>query len=195
MKTKNEQRDFFKTQLRLLTPEQRQQASQKIQQQCLALDGFLEHNVYFLFASLPSEPETKTIFDELKKRNKRVAFPIWRQAKGVLDWYEVSRWEDLQKRNHSIREPQGDLKTQVIESQGDCIVLPGLAFDRKGYRLGRGAGMYDRTLSLLPQTSPRIGLFYSVQETPEVVVETHDQRLDWIVTENEVILIPSFLQK
>jgi len=74
----------------------------------------------------------------------------------------------------------------------DICVVPLLAFDREGYRLGYGGGFYDRTLSLmrrLPRARPYIaaGVGFAGQEVPHVPREPHDARLDWIVTDVEVI--------
>lgn len=67
----------------------------------------------------------------------------------------------------------------------DVLVVPLLAFDRRGYRLGYGGGFYDRTLELLRASRPRLalGFAFAAQELPEVPVEPTDQRLDAILTE------------
>ena len=73
----------------------------------------------------------------------------------------------------------------------DLIIVPLLAFDRAGGRLGQGGGHYDRTLAALRQAGPvfALGLAYAGQELPEVSTEPHDQRLDAILTETEFISI------
>ncbi|MGB3314889.1 MAG: 5-formyltetrahydrofolate cyclo-ligase [Albidovulum sp.] len=70
----------------------------------------------------------------------------------------------------------------------DVLIVPLLAFDRRGFRLGYGGGFYDRTLEGLRARKPvtAIGFAYSVQEVPEVPIEPTDQPLDLIVTEREV---------
>lgn len=71
----------------------------------------------------------------------------------------------------------------------DVLIVPLLAFDRRGYRLGYGGGYYDRTLEMLRRKKPitAIGFAFSAQEVPEVPIEPTDQRLDLIVTEKGVI--------
>ncbi|MCW8916733.1 MAG: 5-formyltetrahydrofolate cyclo-ligase [Magnetovibrio sp.] len=73
----------------------------------------------------------------------------------------------------------------------DIVMVPLLAFDRKGYRVGWGGGYYDRTLELLRKTGKctAIGVAYSAQEVDEVPADAYDQRLDWIITEQEAIEI------
>lgn len=71
----------------------------------------------------------------------------------------------------------------------DIVLVPLLAFDRRGFRLGWGGGYYDRTLERLRKTGTctAIGVAYSAQEVDEVPTDPYDQRLDWIITEKEAI--------
>lgn len=71
----------------------------------------------------------------------------------------------------------------------DVLIIPMLAFDRKGYRLGYGGGFYDRTLEKLRATKKiiAIGVAYAAQELDEVPHDAHDQALNFIMTEREVI--------
>ncbi|OEJ68676.1 5-formyltetrahydrofolate cyclo-ligase [Magnetovibrio blakemorei] len=71
----------------------------------------------------------------------------------------------------------------------DIVLVPLLAFDRRGFRLGWGGGYYDRTLERLRKTGTctAIGVAYSAQEVDEVPTDSYDQRLDWIITEKEAI--------
>jgi len=73
----------------------------------------------------------------------------------------------------------------------DVVLVPLLAFDRQGYRLGWGGGYYDRTLELLRKTGEcvAIGVAYAVQEVDEVPVDEYDQPVDWVITEREAIKI------
>jgi 5-formyltetrahydrofolate cyclo-ligase len=74
----------------------------------------------------------------------------------------------------------------AIEQIPDLILVPVLAFDKLGYRLGQGGGYYDRTLAALRAVKSvvAVGLAYAGQEIDEVPYEDHDAKLDWIVTEN-----------
>jgi 5-formyltetrahydrofolate cyclo-ligase len=77
----------------------------------------------------------------------------------------------------------------AAEIQPDVLLVPMLAFDRGGYRLGYGGGFYDRTLEKLRKAKPviAIGVAYSAQEMPEVPHGPHDQPLDWVMTEEATI--------
>ncbi len=76
----------------------------------------------------------------------------------------------------------------------DIVLLPLLAFNRRGQRLGYGGGFYDRTLADLRRKKPHLralGLAFSVQENPDIATDHHDQNLNIVVTEKEIIHIPS----
>lgn len=75
------------------------------------------------------------------------------------------------------------------ELQPDVLLVPMLAFDRRGYRLGYGGGFYDRTLAELRKLKPvvAIGVAYAGQEMDEVPVAPYDEPLDWVLTERGVI--------
>lgn len=77
------------------------------------------------------------------------------------------------------------------ELRPNVVLTPLLAFDRQGYRLGRGSGFYDRTLSVLRATGPVsvIGVGYSGQEVAAIPHHAFDQRLDWLMTETFVLRI------
>jgi 5-formyltetrahydrofolate cyclo-ligase len=78
------------------------------------------------------------------------------------------------------------------ELRPDLVLTPLVAFDRNGWRLGMGLGYYDRTLTGLRKLSPpplAVGIAFAGQEVQEVPHDAHDQRLDWIVTEREVLRV------
>jgi len=68
-----------------------------------------------------------------------------------------------------------------------AVIVPGLAFDLRGHRLGRGAGVYDRFLASLPPTTLRIGVIPEALVAPELPVEPHDVPMHWVVTERRAI--------
>jgi 5-formyltetrahydrofolate cyclo-ligase len=105
-------------------------------------------------------------------KNEPLLFRLWRPGMPL----EVGRFGTLHPPNDS------PLLTP------DLVLVPLLAFDRHGDRLGYGGGYYDRTLAALriERSSRAVGLAYAAQELPELPHQPHDQRLDWIVTEIDV---------
>jgi 5-formyltetrahydrofolate cyclo-ligase len=93
--------------------------------------------------------------------------------------------EDLDRGQWNIREP----KPEAAEVEPDILLVPLLAFDRTGHRIGYGAGYYDMTIAGLRARKPivAIGLGFAAQEVPAVPATPRDARLDFVLTELEVI--------
>jgi 5-formyltetrahydrofolate cyclo-ligase len=93
------------------------------------------------------------------------------------DRCETDAWSMLVPRNH----------VPIRAASLTAVVVPGLAYDRRGHRLGRGAGVYDRFLATLPPNVLRIGLTPAALVVPELPTEPHDVPMHFVVTEREVI--------
>lgn len=104
-----------------------------------------------------------------------------------LAFREWSPTAQLRPGNHGIPIPKAD----AAELTPTILIVPLLAFDRQGRRMGYGAGYYDRTLAALRRSSPvvAVGIAYADQEIREVPADEHDERLDWIITERDVLAI------
>ncbi len=93
---------------------------------------------------------------------------------------------DLLPDRHAVRSPRPDLAA-VDASEIDAVLVPGLAFDRTGGRLGRGGGFYDRLLSTSGFRAVKIGVAFGVQVVEAVPRDARDVRVDWVATEMELI--------
>ena len=82
-----------------------------------------------------------------------------------------------------ILEPAADPKRRIPPGRLDCVFVPGIAFDKRQNRLGRGAGFYDRFLKRVSKRASKIGLGFSFQIVPRVPTEAHDVRLDTVLTD------------
>ncbi len=96
--------------------------------------------------------------------------------------------EHVEVRRHGVREPLGSCEPMSLDRVG-LVLVPGVAFDRRGGRLGRGAGFYDRLLARLPAKAVKIGVAFSAQLVEEIPMETHDVRLDGLVAGGGLMLI------
>ncbi|BAT61677.1 5-formyltetrahydrofolate cyclo-ligase family protein [Variibacter gotjawalensis] len=114
-----------------------------------------------------------------------LALPIIRGRGQPLDMHEWSLDAPLEKRQWGIREPAFDSKVVYP----DIVLTPLAAFDRRGYRIGYGAGYFDMTLNELRARKSviAIGLAFACQEVETVPIEPHDARLDFVLTERDVI--------
>lgn len=91
---------------------------------------------------------------------------------------------DLLPDRHAVRSPHPDLAA-ISPSEIDAVLVPGLAFDRTGLRLGRGGGFYDRLLSTSGIRAVKVGVAFGVQVVKAVPADARDVRVDWVLTEME----------
>lgn len=187
---KKAQRSIVRARLAALAPEERAVASALVAANLRSLPEWEAARVVACYAPLPSEP------DPGWPQGKRAALPRLLLDPGIPPDVELREAASL---SHlvTVRTPQGwELREpgpdapRVAEDEVGLILVPGVAFDREGRRLGRGGGFYDRLLARLPASAFRVGLFFGNQELAEVEAESHDRGLDLIVTENEIIRLP-----
>jgi len=138
-----------------------------------------------VYMALPQEVQTTRIIARARLLHKRVAVPV--VSGNSLAAVELP--DDPAQLRHSrlgILEPYG---THVIipPEEIGCIMVPGVAFDYRGGRLGFGKGYYDRFLSQLPATTYRCGLAFGIQVVPCVPQASHDVCMHGIVTEQGLI--------
>lgn len=105
----------------------------------------------------------------------------------TLEPVRVRNWfEDLVTAEYNVRQPSAAEPTVPLE-RIDAVLVPGLAFDRQGGRLGRGAGFFDRFLATLPPRVLTIGVAYPEQVVDQVPMEAHDVRLKYLATPSGVL--------
>jgi 5-formyltetrahydrofolate cyclo-ligase len=130
-----------------------------------------------LYSALPDEVPTQKLFDEFLAQGKTVLLP-----RVVSDTdMELRRYtgrHDLQEGAYGIMEPTGELFTDYDAI--DVAIVPGMAFDADGHRLGRGKGYYDRFLSRVPNIY-KIGLCFSWQMVDCVPSDEHDIMMDEVI--------------
>ena len=130
---------------------------------------------YFAFGS---EVKTDLIIERSRMLNKKLVLP--RVEEDKIRFYELTSSKCLIRSRFGIMEPL----PQKRESKIDLLIVPGIAFDKKGYRLGYGKGYYDRLLSSKQTFS--IGLAYSFQLLESLPHDRYDKRLDAIVIEDGI---------
>ncbi len=102
-----------------------------------------------------------------------------------LAWHHIKRWEDLEAGPLGILEPNPDEAEQVYSPRPDLILVPGLAFDRAGHRIGFGRGYYDRFL--VTARGYKLGLAHDWQVNTTLPSEPHDIAVDAILTEKQLL--------
>lgn len=168
-----------------VTPSERQSAVHQLSAVLLAVPELAEANVVLAHAALPSEIDPTPAIWSLRKRGVRIAYPCI-EAPGVLGLHFVDHELDLVPGPFGLSQPS-EHAPRAPHALIDAILVPGVAFDEHGSRLGYGGGYYDR---LLPQCRPdciRIGIAFDEQVLGHIPAEEHDQRVDVIITPTRTI--------
>ena len=148
-----------------------------------SLQEFHDAETILFFYSIWSEPDTHEMIRRAFDFGKTVALPKT-YPKGVMTARKIKGFNELTPSRFGIPEP--DESTPVIgPDELDFIVVPAVAFDRDGYRLGHGAGYYDKYLSLTRAFA--CGVAREKMLVPCVPREKHDVRVNCIVTEKEIL--------
>ncbi|MER7683801.1 5-formyltetrahydrofolate cyclo-ligase [Streptomyces sp. NPDC097610] len=144
------------------------------------------------YVSVGSEPGTLALLDALHARGVRVLLPVL-MADNDLDWGAYAGEGSLERVRHGSRmallEPAGERLGPEAVQEADAVLLPGLAVDRRGMRLGRGGGSYDRVLARLEHAGADpalVVLLYDAEVVEHVPAEPHDRPVHAVVTPSGV---------
>lgn len=131
-----------------------------------------------LYSALPDEVQTLSLIDELVRQGKTVLLPKVIDG-SMMELRRYTGTKDLSLGAYGIMEPSGERYTDFAAI--DVAIIPGMAFDNKGHRLGRGKGYYDRFLSLLTPKTIKIGLCFPWQQVNHVPTDENDITMDCVV--------------
>lgn len=168
---------------RALLPDQAAHMSHLAQQRLMATDQFAAARSLALYSPIHNEIATSDIFAGACRQGKQVYYP--RVVGDSLHFVQIDSPAQLVPGFFGVLEPTADLENSRQEP--DLILVPGVAFDRRGHRLGYGRGFYDRYLARCTEPVVRVGFSYSFQLCDALPVGAHDQSLDALVTDTETI--------
>lgn len=180
--SKHELRQRVRAALNAQTPADHAAASASIVSQILSLDVYRRANVVMLFAALPDEPDLAALAQHALATGKTVLAPRVDWSTNTMAAAMVQHWPgDLEPDIRGLRSPRHDAPAFDPESI-HLVLVPGVAFDAQGHRLGRGKGFYDRFLPSVP-LARRIGVAFAVQRVLDLPHESHDQAVARVVTD------------
>ena len=132
------------------------------------------------------EVDLRTFDASLRARGVRVAYPAIEPDTGVMSFRFVLAPAAMEERGYGFREPSAS-DPEVSAGELSAIVVPALAVDPSGHRIGYGAGYYDRTLPRFVPPAVTIAVAYDYQLVVEVPATSTDVAVDWIVTDTRVM--------
>ena len=159
-----------------LGPGQRAAAARALRDAILELPQAQMAGTIAVYYSLASEPGTHGLVYALWKRGGYVLLPLLRPD-ADLDWASYEGPDSLRPGPRGLTEPSEPPRGPDAVARADLVLVPALAVDRSGVRLGRGGGSYDRALARVGPGIPTIALLYDGELLDEVPAAAHDQRV------------------
>ncbi len=181
VKTKNWLRKEFLAKRQLLQEEEKRERNRRIIDNLLSLEELRGAEKILLYCAFKGEPDLSPLFGILLSQGKKVILPRVRGKE--LELVSITNGSCFTKGPFGIPEPSEG--STVYPQELELAVVPGIIFDRRGYRVGFGKGYYDRLLSKV--YAPKVGVAYSFQVIDNVPAESWDVPVDILITEEEVL--------
>ena len=159
-----------------------------IEKRLFEFANFVEAKTSLLYINASCEVITGNILKKCFDNNKIVVLPAFNEQKNEVILMKVDNIKtDMKYKKNGTPEPDAD-KCKIIPMEFiEIAIIPGVAFDEKGGRIGSGDGAYDRLIPKLPLTTRKVALAYESQILQYIPMESHDKYVDIIITENRII--------
>lgn len=183
-RAKEEIRKEIQRRLQDQAPSERAEKSRTIQERLLFGEEFRTSRTVMTYVSLPTEVDTCYFNETALKQGKRVAVPYIDTNNQTIIASELVSMSCLEKGPFGIYQPKDGCAGTISLKEIDLIVVPGIAYDKKNMRLGRGKGYYDRFLASEELSSSKmIGLAFQFQVVNTLPSDVHDRPVYRVITE------------
>ncbi|MCI9538013.1 MAG: 5-formyltetrahydrofolate cyclo-ligase [Eubacterium sp.] len=175
-----------------LAEERRLETSRIIVENLLASEWYRQSEILLSYCSIRSEVDTRELNQRILADRKQLFLPRTEAEEKTMCFYKVEDLKKLKKGNFGVPEPRGsEAVEQVMESgayskEKILMVMPGVAFDEKGYRLGYGGGFYDRYLQRYGTMLTSVMIAFTEQETWIIPAEPCDVKPEHMITQKTI---------
>lgn len=187
MDSSKEQRNLLRQEIlakrRQLSAKESAQAGLSILKTIMQMNVFKRTVNVASYISLSGELCTQDMNEYFMTRHHLCLPYMVTGQKGKMDFYSFKKGDELVENRFHILEPKNQPENLVLEDKIDVIVVPLVAFDNKGNRMGMGGGYYDRMLKKVRKDCLVIGVAYEFQQVDELLVEEWDMPMDIVITE------------
>lgn len=169
--------------------ENKDELSRQIMARFFALPEYQAAAAVMLYLDVRAEVRTRHDLPTALASGKKIVVP-WCTEAGLLELFHLESLDELATGMYKILEPKAELRLlpakRVDVKELDLVMVPGVAFDRLGARMGHGKGYYDKLLEHARSDTPLVALAFECQFFPEIPVQPHDIYMDKIVTQDAV---------
>jgi len=169
-----------------LSDSELREKSNKIKEIIFKMKEFKDAKAILFYVSYRNEVNTHQMIKDCISIEKKVVVPGTDRLHRRIVLSELSNWDNLTYGEYNILEPKKEFFQEVLIDSIDLMFIPGIAFDVRGNRIGHGKGYYDRLLKI-PHNATRVGLAFELQIVDNIPAESHDVKVNKIVTEKRVI--------
>lgn len=170
--------------------ENKDELSQVICGKFAALPEYASAKTVMFYVDVRTEVRTRHYLPTALTHGKKIVVPYC--VNDILELFWLESMDELEIGMYKILEPKKELRPlpekQVSVSELDLIMVPGVAFDRSGARMGHGFGYYDKLLEHARPETPLVALAFECQLFPEIPTQSHDVFMDKIITESETYI-------
>jgi 5-formyltetrahydrofolate cyclo-ligase len=171
-----------------LSDKERLTRTRQIEDRLFDFANFIEAKVPLLYVNLDNEVNTWGILRRCLLQKKLVILPVFEKEKHRMKFFKIDSLEDdLKAGPREVLEPDETRCKKVPLERLDIVIIPGVAFDEKGSRLGSGHGYYDRLIPKLPATTRKVSLALECQVVQQVPMQSHDRHVDIVITDKRII--------
>jgi 5-formyltetrahydrofolate cyclo-ligase len=171
-----------------LSKEERSEKSAAIMERLFHLANFVEARIVLFFMSYNSEVDTEPMVRKALQLEKIVTIPLTDAKKKEIAPFRIDDLDrDVQPGYRGIREPIAERCKPIPVQYINLAIIPGVAFDTRGGRIGHGIGVYDRFIPQLDITTRKVALAFECQMVPQIPMEPHDRYIDIIITEKRIV--------
>lgn len=186
IKSKKEIRKEILQKRDLIGEEEKRLMDKEIFNKLISSDQYKNANTIFAFVSFKSEVDTYKFIEHAISEGKTVGVPKIIKKEKYMEVYKITSLSDLESGYFGVMEPIEGCE-KISKDNIDFILMPGAVFDEKGGRIGYGGGFYDKFLSDIKESIPKIAIAYELQIVDSVPMEEYDIKIDGIITEKRAI--------
>lgn len=171
--------------LKSLSDQEKQAVESKISQHLFSTDLWNNATHIGVTISQGFEWSTKLIIEKAWEEKKIACVPKCSPQEKTLQFYELNSYDQLETVYYNLLEPKPEETKKMTKQDIDLLIVPGVVFNKKGYRIGFGGGFYDRFLVGFPHET--ISLISSLQLVEDLPIESHDLPVQHVITEKGLV--------